>query len=278
MEEVRTDASTGRRVGVLLAVVALAGCEVADQPAAPLPSARAVTAAEPGPLDMDFDDVVAEYGTIIARVGNGGTAPMRTSVATSNGGRVRLARGEPGAAARFPDFTGADDAPAAALLVRPSGAKDALEPRRRDFAFGARFWLDPEHGGAGNDDGNNLMQRGLFEDDSQYKIQVDRGVPSCRIVGDDGEAMVELEEPVATEQWLGIECHRRGDQVDLILTDVAGTTLDAAAVEQATGSVTFESGTVLAVGAKVGAGGTIPVRSTDQFNGAIDGVFYRRLP
>lgn len=267
-------AGSGRQVGsaAVVAVVVLGGCTLADRPASPRGAGQTLTAVASGPVAVDFEGIVAEYGTVIAEVGNSGTAPLQTSIVTRNGGRVRLAPGEPGAAARFPGFIGADDAPAAALVLRPAGGRDVLEPGKRDFAFGARFRLDDEHGGAGNP----LMQRGRFDDEAQYQIQIDRGVPRCRILGSDGEAVVELDEPVATEQWVGIECRRRGDRVDLILTDPEGASLGAATVEQRTGAVRFDHDTGLSVGAEVGDGGTLPA-STDQFHGLIDGVFCRRL-
>ncbi|QYJ04217.1 hypothetical protein KUV85_00620 [Nocardioides panacisoli] len=266
-----------RLLGLTLPALLLGGCAVGGTAQGVASEAR-FAVAEPGLLALEFDDVVAEVGTVLSRAENRGSARVRITVTTDNGGRVRLGSGAPGGAAEMPVHTGAASAPAAALVVTPMGDEDVLQPGDGDFSFGARFNLDTESEGSGNDDGNNLLQRGLFSGDAQYKVQLDGGVPSCRIAGTGGEALVKLEEPVPTEHWFLVECSRRGDVVSLRVEDLeAGEEVSTASVSRRTGVVEFSHDEALTIGAKVGSDGTIPEKSTDQFNGTIDGVFYRDL-
>jgi hypothetical protein len=66
------------------------------------------------------------------------------------------------------------------------GVGRPAQPGSRDFEFGAGFSLDTKSTGDHADNGDNLIQRGLFGDKAQYKIQVDKGKVSCRIKGSGG--------------------------------------------------------------------------------------------
>lgn len=259
-----------------LVALLLAGC--AADGASPVAVEVTETApAETGDaLDLQFDDVVADFGSLVSEVDNHGTAQLDVSVTTANGGRIRLGRDvDGGGAAVLPAFD-ETNASAAALVAVPTDDTDVLEPVRRPFVFGASFAIDRATEGSDADNGNNLMQRGLYADDAQYKIQLDGGVPSCRIAGSKGEVVVKLDEAVEPEHWFTLECSRSGPEVSLRLVDLErGKEVGVAAATKDVGRLLFDAGTPLAIGAKVAPDGTIPEESTDQFNGTVDGAFYR---
>jgi hypothetical protein len=184
-----------------------------------------------------------------------------------------------GIAAQFPDPGAAARGDLAALALTPVGDTDTLTPGGHDFAFGRDMQL-PETGdqGEGTDDGDNLMQRGLFGSSGQFKLQVDGGRPSCRVAGDEGEALVKATGVLEAGQWYRLRCERVGDRVDLFVG-----TLDAS------GSVTWEGwskagktgdigpGTTpatMSVAAKLNPEGELVLDSPDQFSGLLDRVLF----
>lgn len=263
--------------GLGIAVLAaLSACGSGDQDSspAPEPTGTASEAATPRGTErpqllLDFDSVAAP-GQPVDAVANEGTTSLMVSAVTSGSARVVAADDpEGGRAVRFPAFT--DSAtPAAAALVAVDDLH-SLDPRDRDFSFGASFSLDRRSSGSALDDGNNLIQRGGFTG-SQFKIQVDRRVPSCRVAGRKGEIFVEAEDPVVPGRWYTVTCARSASQVDLTVTP------RGRGEEARTWSSSGPIGTVyldlvpIAIGAKVGPNGEA-VASADQFNGAVDDVF-----
>ncbi len=222
-------------------------------------------------LRIDFDEITAEVGTLVPGAANLGTATVRTEVVTSEGGRLRLAQGATGAGGRFPAHLGEDASPAAALLIWSDDG--ALTPGNADFTFGASFRLDAVSEGGDADNGDNLVQRGLFVDKTQFKLQIDHGVPSCRIAGSAGEVVVVLDEPVRRDTWYTVRCTRRAPEVRLELREIGGSTpATVVSVQADVGTLRFGRRTPVAVGAKVLAGGVVPRTATDQFNGVVDDV------
>lgn len=263
----------------LLGVLALiAGCEASSQPATqePRQTDPGDRAAETALVMIDFDQTTAEFETLLPEVVNSGVATVRTEIVTAGGGRIRLAPDlGGGGAARFPAYASEGPAAAAALLLWDAGDGTDLSPGNRDFTFGATFSLDRASDGARGDNGDNLVQRGLFADEQQMKIQLDHGVPSCRVAGAEGEVFVEWTEAIARGTWFTLQCSRVGATVSLELTEVESrTSMGTVTVDGPTGALDFSSGPPLAVGAKVAADGVIPTSSSDQFNGFIDEVFF----
>jgi hypothetical protein len=205
----------------------------------------------------------------VVAVRNEGTASLRVSAVSSGTGQV-VAEEDPsgGGAVRFPAFSAA---PAATAVLVAVDDLDALEPGDRDFSFGAAFSVDARSSGSTTDDGNNLLQRGGYVG-GQFKIQVDQGVPSCRVAGDAGEVFVEADEPVAPDRWYTVTCERTISQVRLTLTPRGrGERSRTWSATGAIGTVSFEQAPV-AIGGKVAPDGG-PVASADQFNGIVDDVF-----
>jgi hypothetical protein len=214
---------------------------------------------------------------------NSGHAPLRVDVVTYGGGRVtsdRAPQGRP--AIRLPEFGKAD--PGYAILrVVNTGDYDVLRPNEQDFTFGADFVLDKESDGSSSDNGDNLVQRGLFESPSQYKIQVDHGRVSCGVRGMTGDVLVTAERRVEPGQWYRARCTRSGDTVALQVDELGPDGLPGAepwAAEDDTatlGPVIMPKDTPLSVGGKLAADGSMFPASTDQFNGSVARVFYRVL-
>lgn len=188
----------------------------------------------------------------------------------ANGGRLRLQPGPDGQAVRFPAFDASSD-PARAVLVYWSDA-DGLDPGEQDFRFGADFMLDAVTQGD-DDDGNNLVQRGLSSDRMQYKLQADDGLASCRLEGDQGSVTVTSRVRIEPQVWYTVTCSREGDEVTLHLQTVTGQDLDTVKRGARIGSLEFDSSVPLAMGGKLTADGVVVRSEADQLNGALDNVF-----
>lgn len=273
----------------LLLAVGATACGGADgaPSASPTPGAPSVsaTAADPASatstapryaLLLDFEDG-AGPGQPVRDVTNRGTAPVTISPRTPEGaadetGLVGAESADGGRAVRFPRFTGAATAAAAALVVVP-GSPDGLDPGDRDFTVGASFSLDPQSSGSAADDGDNLLQRGTFASTGQVKVQIDDGVPSCRIAGSAGALLVRADSRVEPGRWHTVTCSRRGDEVRLDLTRRGEPGTRTWRASGPTGTLAL-AGLPLSVGAKVTPAG-VPVASADQFNGVVDDVFWR---
>ena len=270
--------SRPRLTVAIMASVALAGCSgAAAEEAFPEVADRPVRA-----VDFSFEHQAADVGTIVPGVTNEGTARVAVSIVTLGGGRAILADGvEGGFGLRFPAFDSDVSPTAAAVVVRSLDAPDALSPGRQDFRFGADFALDRLSAGSSTDNGDNLVQRGLSEDAQQFKIQVDHGVPSCRVAGTDGIAFVESD-LVVPERWYRVACLRNVDGLVLTVLRWNGTRWGGAHVSRmsaVTGSLEFDgSAGPLMIGAKVDAAGTLIASASDQFNGTVDNVHFEVIP
>lgn len=268
-----------RTLPAALVLGTLAGC--GSTPAvAPEPDGTLSTGPEPEvELALDFEQTLVALGGVLPEVANAGAAPVRTQVVTLAGGRVTLETGvDDGDGARFPAFRDSPEPPVAVLLVHAQGEHDPFSPGLGEFRFGADFRLDAVSAGDGADNGDNLVQRGLFAGGAQYKLQIDKGVPSCRVAGADGVALVKAEVPVLRERWYRLACTRHHEAVTLTVQDLESSRpASSFRTEATTGTVDLAGDLPLAVGGKVGEGGVPTASSTDQFNGAVDNVLFEAL-
>jgi hypothetical protein len=251
---------------VLLVCVAGCGSDEDDPGSSPAPTPR------PPGLLLDFESGLSE-GAASTTVANAGTGSVQTEVRATGSATVEVVPGpDGGKAVRFPAYTGAADAPAAVLVAIDQDGS-TLEPGDDEFRFGASFQIDEESAGSEADNGDNLVQRGTFDSPGQLKIQLDQDVPSCRIKGAGGEVFVEAEGPVDPGAWYAVTCERRDSGVELTVEALDGGAGDG--TWQATGPTGRISlaALPLTVGGKTGPDGT-PVASADQFNGAVDDVFF----
>jgi hypothetical protein len=254
--------------GLATACAASGRTYVTDEP--PTPSSTNL-------VQLDFEDRAAPVGEIVPSVRNTGTGRLYAEVVTHAGGRVLRAEGsDSGYALRFPGLDAGLDPPAAMLLLRSREADDFLSPGSADFAFGADVLLDDESEDAPTDNGNNVVQRGLFEDTVQYKLQVDHGSLSCRIAGTDGVAVVTAT-AVEPGEWYRVSCERSNGDVVLSwerLGDSEGEDKGTTVRRSTIGDVSFPEGTPFVVGGKLDGRGQVTVEATDQFNGVIDNVWF----
>ncbi len=219
--------------------------------------------------------------SIIGTAEQVGSVPVTVEVATRDGGEILVAKGrdeEP--VFDFPEFSAQASPPRAVLRVTPvEGPIDLLAPGDADFTFGADFRKDLESEGSEFDSGDNLIQRGLASDPSQYKIEIDRGRPACAVTGSEGMVQAKIPELVVNDvSWYSIRCSRAGDSVELEMIEYtpSGGIVSRMAVENGPiGSVAWpRPQTPLAIGGKLAANGGIIDSATDQFNGEVSRPFF----
>jgi hypothetical protein len=208
---------------------------------------------------------------------SGSTAEV--AVARVSGGNATVVKGPDSAlpkAVKFPSYVGSGTYPRAVVrLSALSGA--ALSPGTADFEYGAVFRLDAISGGRSVDDGNNLLQRGLYADPAQIKLQVDRGYPSCLVRGSAGQAHVVSGTKVAPDAWYRVTCSRVGNRLAVQVARYTSTATPASkSVTKSAGSVTFKSSVLASLGGKLSSSGAVVSSSTDQFNGAVATAWVRR--
>lgn len=262
-----------------LLIVACAGMAAACGGAVPVRQPAPAPIDGPSPpneLFLDFEQTGVALGAVVSVIENVGTADIRSEVSTLAGGRVLLTGGATsGYGARLPAIQGPSTSPGAVLVLRAAGTSDPFAPGQRGFRFGADVSLDPVSSGIGAEDGDNVVQRGHFADRSQYKLQVDRGVPACRISGETGSAEAVAVGSIARGHWYRITCERGGDDLVLTVEDLEETAPVATVrVAAAFGSVNPRRGTPLTIGGKASDDGTITAARPDQLNGSIDNVFF----
>lgn len=136
--------------------------------------------------------------------------------------------------------------------------------------FGIYFKKDAVSSGTKVDDGDNLIQRGLYRDSAQYKLQVDGGKPSCVVKGDRGRVTVRSDLEVNPSHWYRAQCARQGRTIALTVKEYRsdGSTHSVTTRKRgSTGSLVWSRrDTPLAIGGKLSAGQVVR-SSTDQFNG-----------
>jgi hypothetical protein len=273
---------TSGRAGIaLLAVlaVALVGCERQIKDDDPGPDPGALETVEPTfKLDARARAAVLDLRFSPSHLlANSGSARLRVHRATWGNGRIVQSRAPHGPAVRLPAFRSTH--PGFAMIrVDNIREPDRMRPGDGDFAFGASFSLDRISDGSAADNGDNLIQRGVFKSPSQYKIQLDQRRVSCLVRGMDGAVVVEGAHPVRPEHWYRVECVRRGESVVL---KIAAIDKDGRGPRSITrhrgpiGAVTMPLDTPLSIGGKLAGDGTLHPTSTDQFNGAVAHVFLR---
>jgi hypothetical protein len=162
--------------------------------------------------------------------------------------------------------------PRAILTVTPDGSSDPLNPGGGDFSFGADFNLDQQSTGS-QDNGDNLMQRGLFADRGQWKLQVDHGLVSCRIKGDLNSVVAKVYPTVVRGAWYRAGCARHGDTITATLQRLGRAGVESTSVTCRLGLVDT-SGYPMSIGGKANRTGTAVSGNSDQFNGAVDNVHF----
>jgi hypothetical protein len=156
----------------------------------------------------------------------------------------------------------------------PDGASSAP-----DLVFGADVQLGEGSGAGAQDNGDNVVQRGLFADQDQLKLQVDKHVPSCTVRTPRLRAFVKLTHAM-DDGWQRLSCRYDGVTLDLTATRLggAGAAPEVVSSPAAAGALSFASSTDISVGGKVTADGALVKTQPDQFNGVLDNVFVSTSP
>ncbi|HSS68746.1 MAG TPA: hypothetical protein VLK34_09370 [Nocardioidaceae bacterium] len=238
--------------------------------------------APPRQLELDIEQAapVGGYTSFV----NSGSAVLHISVVTDGGGALLDARPriDPASdrAVRYPRYNSDPAAPHAVIQVVDRRGTDNLDPGLQPFRFGADFNLDAlseDAGPGGRDNGDNLIQRGLFNQQAQYKIQLDHRIVTCRVKGSLGAVAVSSSVHPVPGTWYRVQCSRQDDQLTIVVTrwdDGVPTSLRQS-VSGTIGVVSPVTRTVpVSIGGKLARQGVINGAS-DQFNGRIDNVFIR---
>lgn len=159
------------------------------------------------------------------------------------------------------------------IRIDPRDSED-LVPGRADFVFGVLFRKDAVSSGSEVNNGDNLVQRGTFDQPAQYKVQVDRGQPSCLIRGADGELLAKAKMRVSPEVWYLAICGRVGESIRLTVTEfgIDGELRPIDVVATGPIGTVIWPGTPppLSVGGKLSIDGELLGKNSDQFNGSLD--------
>lgn len=245
-------------------------------------AALGVPGAAAGPADQvwfTFDNGSREVGQAQRSAKNLGAADLTARVVTRDGGRAERANGHGrGFAVRFPSYSASSREPRAVLRVTNDGKQDQLSPGTSSFAFGVDAKLRAKSQGTRTDNGNNVVQRGLYEDAGQYKLDLDGRRPGCRVKGALGAVAVRSSVRVNSRDWYRMVCVRDGSALTLRVVHFLGGGSRSTSTTTSygvTGNVATANPAVpMSVGGKLDAGGQ-PMPSTDQFNGVVDRVFLR---
>lgn len=184
-----------------------------------------------------------------------------------------------GLAAQFPAHNPNAGGPRAVIAITNTTAADAMNPGTSRFVFGADFRVDSTTAvNTAYDNGNNLVQRGLYHEPAQFKVEIDRNRAVCRVKGSAGSITVRSAE-LSANRWYRALCERvpgSHDTLRITLTDLSTAVRSyAVSSRQGTiGSVDFSLARPMSVGGKLASAGRI-ASSSDQFNGAVDNVLFR---
>jgi hypothetical protein len=209
---------------------------------------------------------------------NAGKSALDVGEVRSGGGSVAEAVGSNGVgtAARFPAYDASSPALAMLTVVDNQGADD-LAPGAAAFRFGADFTLNPTSAGSSADNGNNLVQRGLFNSSMQYKLDLDKEHPGCRVKGDRGAVQVRAPWKVKSNTWYRLICERDGSSVSLTVQRLSDDRTWRYTGSGKIGELRADRRMRLSIGGKVNAAGKIMSGDSDQFNGRVDNVYLNIL-
>ncbi len=213
-------------------------------------------------------------------LGGGLASSVRLAVLTTDGGALTRTTAADGSrsAVRTPAFNATTHEPHAVITVSDSTPVDVLDPGTADVQIQAEVSVDALSSENGTDDnGDNVIQRGRFAA-PQYKLQIDRHVPSCRMTGSAGSARVLAPAAVVPGDWYRLTCTRSGSVVSLVVQHyVGGTwqTISTTSTKRATGSIDIAPDVPLSIGGKLAGNGSIATNGADQLNGRYANLLVR---
>ncbi|MGA8210000.1 MAG: hypothetical protein WB441_06600 [Nocardioidaceae bacterium] len=263
---------TGKRVAVA-AVAVLATGSVALGTGALLAPAESET---PPGLVLTADGTPGMTVTGAGQFRASGATKVSIGVPVLSDGRASLASGPGGAlprAVRFPGYVASGGYPRAVLRLAPT-AGGGLDPGAADFRFGAVVRLDQTSSGRSDDNGDNVFQRGLWNEGAQFKLELDSARPACAVRGSAGRVVVHSSVWIPRGVWYRLTCTRVQGVVTVEAVRYGSTATPVrTSVAAPTGTLTFATGRPVAVGGKLTPAGGIDAAASDQFNGEIAQVF-----
>lgn len=176
-----------------------------------------------------------------------------------------------GNAVRFPEFSDSAEEPGVGIVAMAQEAP-LPAPGEKSFRYGADVLFDVLGASSAADNGDNVLQRGLAADASQYKLQIDHGVPSCAVQGADARLMTKGDELEAAT-WYRLECRLDESGLELLVTDLETEESASFASPGTVGAVEFDDDVPIAIGRKAARGGVGIEKQPDQFNGTLDRVW-----
>jgi hypothetical protein len=249
----------------------LASCGADTPPPAPTSSPSPSATVEPGlSFALNFDE-----GALLASEPAGAAAVTQENFF---GGALTLVtsfRGN-GQAIQFPASTGEEEEPGVGLVAFAAGAP-LPDPGTAPFGFGADVRFDELGAESANDNGDNVLQRGLAADPTQYKLQVDNGTPSCTVTGAGGRLIVKGD-TLENGLWYRLACLLDAEGLTLTVTDLDAETTAEFSVVGVVGDVSFADDVPIAIGRKAGPGGEGIIAQPDQFNGTMDAIWIEITP
>ncbi len=203
-----------------------------------------------------------------------GTGPVAVSWSRISEGRAEPIAGPQGTSGLdMPAFTTDGVYPRAVLVVRNATAHDSFSPGTADFMWGADFQLDAVSTAPdGPDNGDNLLQRGLWGQSAEYKAEADLRRASCAVHGTEGTLLVRAKMDAEPGKWYRMRCYRGSDGLTVTVQELGasgwGPEIEAH-VSGPVGAVTYPASMPISIGGKITPNGELIRSATDQFNGWI---------
>jgi hypothetical protein len=180
-----------------------------------------------------------------------------SEAAEAGGSLIQMPRGD-GWAVHFPGRCHLDpiQCPRAILESGPAGI---LNPGTRAVRWGASVQMMVNE----TSEGGNVLQKGLADSGTQFKLQVDglEGRPSCAVAGAEGKFLALSPIGIADGKWHDLLCERNNSQLTLYVDGKRAA------------AVPVPEGLSIVNNAPLRLGGKGHGAYNDQFHGTLDDVF-----
>ena len=258
---------------VLLLVGVLAGVAACGDPKESEEAAEPTLSDFPSELPRDAT-LLLQPDADATHVAQLGSAPVTITWARISDGRATPIAGPQGTQGLdMPAFTTEAVYPRAGLVVRNAADHDSFSPGTADFMWGADFQLDAvSTAPSGPDNGDNLLQRGLWGQSAEFKAEADLRRASCAVHGTEGTLVVRAKMAAEAGTWYRMRCFRGPGGLTVTVRELGpsgwGPETEAH-VSGPVGAVTYPPSMPIAIGAKIAPNGELIRSATDQFNGWI---------
>ena len=133
---------------------------------------------------------------------------MKISVARLSGGNATVVAGPDSIlprAVQFPSYVGSGTYPRAVVGLTPltGSALSRIHRLRVRRSLPAELHLV----GTIDRQREQPLQRGLYGDPSQFKLQIDHGYPSCLVRGSSGQVSIASSAKITPDRWYRVTSH-----------------------------------------------------------------------